>query len=166
MRLRRLAASDLAHFQAYRRDPEVGRWQGWLPRPDEEALAFLQEMATIPLFQPGGWTQLGIADEATGELLGDLGVHISADGREAEFGFSLARAAQGRGIASAALRKAIAMVFEQTGVERIDAQTDARNGACIRLLERLGAARVARIDTEFRGEPCVEWRYVLARRPG
>lgn len=164
MKLRRLAAADLADFQAYRHDPEVGRWQGWTPWPDAEALAFLEEMAAIPLFQPGRWTQLGIADEATGRLLGDIGIHLAADGRDAEFGFTLARGAQGRGIASAAVLAAIDMVFGQTPAERIHAQTDARNTACIRLLERLGARCVQRIVTEFRGEPCIEWRYELARR--
>ncbi len=162
--LRRLRADDLAAFQAYRQDPEVGRWQGWTPRPDAEALAFLNEVAASPLFAPGHWTQLGIADVLTDELLGDIGIHIGADGREAEFGFTLARAAQGRGIASAAVRAAVAMVLAQTSVERICAQTDTRNTACIRLLERLDARLVERIATEFRGAPCVELRYELARR--
>jgi [ribosomal protein S5]-alanine N-acetyltransferase len=162
--LRRLRESDLAAFQAYRQDTEVGRWQGWVPQPDEQARAFLAEMAAIPLFQPGSWTQLAIADDATDALLGDLGVHLSADGREAEFGFSLARQAQGRGIATAAVREGIARVFAQTAAERIHAQTDARNTACLRLLERLGGRRIARVDAEFRGEPCVEFRYELARR--
>lgn len=164
MKLRRLAASDLPAFQAYRTDPEVGRWQGWTPKPDSEALAFLNEMAAIACFQLDQWTQLGIADDTTDELLGDVGIHISDDGREAEFGFSLARAAQGRGIASAAVKAAIALVFEQTAAERVHAQTDARNTACIRLLERLGATLIERIDTEFRGEPCVEFRYELVLR--
>lgn len=164
MRLRRLAASDLAAFQAYRGDPEVGRWQGWQPQADAEALAFLNEMASAPLFMPGEWTQLGIADDASNALLGDVGIHLGADGRAAELGFSLARAAQGRGIASDAVRAAIALVLAQTRAERIHAQTDARNTACIRLLERLGGTLVARIDTHFRGEPCVELSYELARR--
>ena len=162
--LRRLHPDDLAAFQAYRTDPAVGRWQGWTAQSDAQALAFLTEMAAIPLLQPGQWTQFAIADDATGDLLGDLGVHLSDDGREAEFGFSLARAAQGRGLASAAVREAIARVFAHTPAQRIHAQTDTRNTACIRLLERLGATLVARIDTEFRGEPCVELRYELARR--
>lgn len=164
MTLRRLRESDLAAFQAYRQDPEVGRWQGWTPQPDEAARAFLNAMATVPLFQPGQWTQLGIADALTDQLLGDLGIHLSADGREAELGFSLARTAQGRGLALAAVREGIAWVFAQTSAERIHAQTDARNTACIRLLERLGARCIEHIATEFRGEPCVEWRYELARR--
>lgn len=164
MTLRRLAPRDLARFQAYRHDEDVGRWQGWTPMPDDEALAFIDEMARVALFLPGEWTQLAIADDTTGALLGDVGIHVSADGAEAELGFTLAREAQGRGLASAAVREAVAMVFAQTGVQRIHAQTDARNAACIRLLERLGAPCVARIETEFRGEPCVELRYELARR--
>ena len=96
--LRRLAARDLHAFQAYRSDPEVGRLQGWVAQPDAEALAFLNEMSTAPLLAPGLWTQLGIADTATGELLGDIGLHLSADAREVEIGFSLARSAQGRGL--------------------------------------------------------------------
>lgn len=164
MKLRRLSPADLVAFQAYRSDPEVGRWQGWTPLPDAWALPFLREMATIALFTPGRWTQLAIADARTDALLGDLGVHVSPDGREAEFGFSLARAAQGRGIASAAVRAAIAQVFAETGVTRIHAQTDARNAACLRLLQRLGAPQVARIETSFRGAPCVELRHELARR--
>lgn len=162
--LRRLHARDLAAFQAYRHDPEVGRWQGWAPQRDDDALAFLNEMADGPLFQPGQWTQLAIADDATGDLLGDLGVHLSADGREAEFGFSLARGAQGRGLAAAAVREGIAWVFAQTAAERVVAQTDARNTACLRLLERLGARALERIETTFRGEACVELRFLLAQR--
>lgn len=165
MTLRRLHPGDLAAFQAYRHDPEVGRWQGWQPQTDAQALAFLDEMATCPLFAPGTWTQLAIADDLTGQLIGDIGIHLSADGADAEFGFTLARAAQGRGLASAAVRAAMHLVFQETAVQRIQAQTDARNAACLRLLERLGASRLGAIETEFRGEPCTEIRYELARRP-
>ena len=164
MKLRRLEPQDLAAFQAYRNDPDVGRWQGWYPKSDDEALAFLNEMAAARPFRPGEWTQLGIADELTGQLLGDLGVYVHSNGIEAELGFTLARTAQGRGIASAAVREAIALVLDETPVTRLYAQTDARNTACVRLLERLGAPLIQRIDTEFRGEPCVELRYELARR--
>jgi [ribosomal protein S5]-alanine N-acetyltransferase len=166
MRLRRLGPDDLPAFQTYRNDPELGRWQGWTAQTDAQALAFLNEMAAVPLFRPGQWTQLGIADERTDQLLGDLGIYVRSDSQEAEFGFTLARSAQGQGIASAAVCEAVALVFDQTSIERIHVQTDARNTACIRLLERLGAPLLERIATEFRGEPCCEWRYELARRPG
>jgi hypothetical protein len=47
IRLRRFRDSDLAAFQAYRHDPEVGRWQGWTPGPDALALDFLRRMAEL-----------------------------------------------------------------------------------------------------------------------
>ncbi len=165
VRLRRLSRSDLAAFQAYRHDPEVGRWQGWQPQTDAQTLTFIDEMASAPLFVPGSWSQLGISDVSTGQLIGDVGIYISEDGQESEFGFGLARSSQGRGLATAAVREALQLVFAQTAVQCAHAQTDSRNIACIRLMERLGAKKMASITTEFRGEPCIEFRYEIATRP-
>lgn len=161
--LRRLAPSDLAGFQAYRHDPRVGQYQGWTAEPDAQALRFLAEMGEGVLLQPGIWSQIGIADARTLQLVGDIGLLLAAGGREAEIGFSLARHAQGRGIGTAAVREAIALVFERTGAQQVIAITDARNLASIRLLERVGLRRVGSQHTLFRGEPCEELRYVLAR---
>ena len=36
--LRRLEPADLPDFQAYRQDEDLGRFQGWVPTPDSEAL--------------------------------------------------------------------------------------------------------------------------------
>jgi aminoglycoside 6'-N-acetyltransferase len=78
--LRRLRASDLPAFQAYRSMPELGRYQGWSPLADAQALAFLAEMADAPLFTPGQWVQLGIAATDADRLVGDVGLYLSADG--------------------------------------------------------------------------------------
>jgi len=161
--LRRLDRSDLAAFQAYRHDPEVGRYQGWSAMSDEEALAFLSSMANAPLFQPGQWTQFGIASTRTRYLLGDIGLHVSDDGRTLGIGFTLSRGAQGRGIATAAVREAIQLAFERTAVERVVGVTDERNVASARLLQRLGLTFVASHEAVFKGEPCVEATYAMAR---
>src|SRR6266545_8398371 len=92
--LRRLRRDDLPRFQAYRHDAEVGRYQGWDPVSDEEAREFLVEMSGAPFGQPGEWLQIAIADAADDLLLGDLGLFVAASGGEAEFGITLARAAQ------------------------------------------------------------------------
>jgi hypothetical protein len=55
--LRRLGAKDLAAFHAYRQDPEVGRYQGWTATDDTQAIAFLTQMNTAALLQPGVWSQ-------------------------------------------------------------------------------------------------------------
>ena len=162
--MRRLAASDLAAFQAYRRDAELGRYQGWSVESDAEAGSFLAEMGTAALLQPGKWSQIGIADAVSKSLIGDIGLLMAEDGRQAEIGFTLRRESQGRGIATTAVREAINLVFEQTRAERVLAIADAGNLASIRLLERIGMRRVESRDAVFRGEPCVEHIYTVRRQ--
>ncbi len=161
--LRRLRASDLGAFQAYRGIPELGRYQGWSTMSEADALAFLVEMEAAPLFPPGRWVQLGIADPGTDTLLGDIGLHLSADSQTGEVGFTLAPSAQDRGIATAAVREALRLLFASTCVPQVRARTDARNTPCIRLLGRLGfQCREAR-RAVFRGEECTEQVFVLPR---
>ena len=161
--LRRLAPQDLAAFQAYRRDPELGRYQGWTPLSDAEARAFLAEMHTADALQPGVWFQLGIADAPSLRLIGDVGLLLSADGSHAEVGFTLARSAQGRGLATLAVHEAVALVFECSAAREVRAIADARNRSSIRLLERIGMQQVATRNATFRGEPCVEITYAIAK---
>jgi len=163
--LRRLAPADLAAFQAYRGDPAVGRYQGWSPMLDAAASAFIAEMHDCELFRAGEWSQVAIAMPDGGDLLGDIGLHLAADRTEAEIGFTLAPAAQGRGIGTAAVRAAIDLVFRATPARRVVGITDERNLPSTRLLERAGMRLVGKTATEFRGEPCVEATYAIAR-PG
>ena len=164
--VRRLRENDLAAFQAYRRDEETGRYQGWTPQTDAQAKAFLAQMARAALFVPGEWIQLGIAAPGTDELVGDIGICVAADGKEAEIGFTLRPRSRGAGLGTEAVREAIGLVFELTKVARVVAVTDARNASSIRLLERAGLGRVDTVQSTFRGEPCVEHVYALARVAG
>ena len=164
--LRRMHAGDLAAFQTYRADPELGRYQGWSALPDADALAFLEDVRTAPLFHPGTWMQIGIAEPHHPALVGDIGLFLSDDASEAEIGFTLARAAQGRGLATAAVRAALQLVFEATSVRRVRGITDARNQGSVGLLERVGMRRLEERTVEFRSERCVELIYALERKPG
>jgi ribosomal-protein-alanine N-acetyltransferase len=161
--LRRLSVGDLAEFQAYRRDPELGRYQGWSVLSEVDARTFLGEMNCAPLLTENNWTQIGIADHDTQRLIGDIGLFLDPDGRRAEIGFTLARPAHGRGIATAAVREAIKLIFAATNAERVVGITDARNFASVRLLERVGMRRTETKETDFRGEPCIEYVYEILR---
>lgn len=161
--LRRLRCSDLGAFQAYRGIPELSRYQGWTPISEAEALTFLVGMEVTPLFQPGQWVQLGIADPYTDALIGDIGLHLSGDSQTGEVGFTLAPSAQGRGIASAAVWEALQLLFTSTTVSRVHGITDSRNTHSIRLLERLGFGVRETRKAIFRGEECVEQVFVLPR---
>jgi RimJ/RimL family protein N-acetyltransferase len=164
--LRRLDRADLSAFQAYRSDAAVGRYQGWSALTDQEALAFIEEMSTARLFPSGDWVQLALAERQTDSLVGDIGVCVAADGESAEIGITLAPRFQGRGLATEALREAIALVFAHSPAGRIVCITDARNEASVRLLERAGMRRVAPADAVFKGEPCTEHTYAVSRNDG
>ena len=159
--LRRLRADDLPRFQAYRHDAEVGRYQGWEPATDVEAGVFLEEMSKAPFGRLGDWLQIAVADAAGDLLLGDLGLFVAASGNEAEFGITLARTAQGKGLAEEAARTLIDGLRAHTAVRRLVAIIDTRNAASARLMRRLGMELEAEMPAEFRGEPCREWHFSL-----
>lgn len=161
--LRRLAPADLEDFQAYRSDPEVARYQSWSPMSVAEATAFLSEREAAPFGRPG-WFQIGIAERSTGRLVGDIGICLHRKESEpAEIGFTLATAWQRQGLASEAVREALALLFEHTAVSQVIGITDTRNLPSIRLLERVGFALSRTLPAVFRGEPCTEHVFVIQR---
>ncbi|WP_128003665.1 GNAT family N-acetyltransferase [Piscinibacter defluvii] len=165
-RLRRMHLHDLAAFQAYRSLPELGRYQGWSPMSDTEALEFLDDVHRAPLFMPGHWVQLGIAEPESDALIGDIGLYLSEDGAAGEVGFTLQPASQGRGVATHAVREALQLFFSATGVARVLGITDERNIPSIKLLERVGFKFIESRQVVFRGEPCTERVYALPRNDG
>jgi aminoglycoside 6'-N-acetyltransferase len=165
-RLRRLRTTDLAAFQAYRSIPELGRYQGWSSMSEPEALAVLSRMGEAPLFKPGDWVQLGIAEPQTDQLIGDIGIFLYADGLTSEIGFTLAPSAQGHGIATAAVGQALHLLFDITEVKQALGITDSRNVASVRLFERVGFRHQESRSAIFHGEACSEEVYVLARHDG
>ena len=138
-------------------------YQGWEPVRDEVAVQFLADMSGIHLFPLGTWIQLGIADRQTNGLIGDVGVCVSADAREAEIGFTLAREAQGVGLGTQAVRALIDLIFDHTAVGRIVAITDERNTRAHRLLMRTGFHSIETTHGVCRGEPCVEYVWEIPR---
>lgn len=163
LRLRRFCSSDLEPFLAYRQDPEVARYQSWSDFLRDEALAFVAAQVNGPAFgQPETWFQLALADPETNALLGDCGVHFLGE-RQVELGFTLARAHQGQGYMSEALRGVLRLLFGEQEIHRVIALTDARNAGCARLLEGLGFRREAhfRKNVWFKGEWGDEYAYAL-----
>jgi RimJ/RimL family protein N-acetyltransferase len=161
--LRRLRAADLNLFQAYRSLPELSRYQSWPAMDEAEALAFLVTMEAAPLFQPGQWGQLGIAELCKDALVGDIGIYVSDDVQTGEVGVTLAPSSQGRGVARAAVEQALQLLFIATSVSQVFGITDARNTRSIRLLEGLGFKCREIRNSVLRGEECIEHVFVLPR---
>jgi RimJ/RimL family protein N-acetyltransferase len=146
LRLRPFQADDLAAFVAYRREPEVARYQSWdttFSMTDAERLLASQEGVEFGV--PGAWLQLAALDRLSETLVGDCGVRVLDDQpATAELGVTLAPDRQGCGLATEALAAVIDKLFNQHELHRVYAQADDRNVAVHRLFERLGFRREAR----------------------
>jgi aminoglycoside 6'-N-acetyltransferase len=134
--LRRFRTEDAEAFTAYRSVPEVARYQSWdapvsLPDAIKTIGTFIADDPTEP-----GWFQYAI--DLDGVLIGDLGLNLHENRMQAELGFTLAPAYQGKGYATEAVRGFLGHVFTERGLHRVSAECDARNLASARLLERVG----------------------------
>lgn len=163
--LRRFRREDLPTLLAYRNDPEVARYQGWDDAGDPSLRRFVEHMAKAPALRPGNWFQIALETRCDGHHVGDLGIYPDDIGN-VTLGYSLAREAQGKGLASEAVTALLDALFHEQVVHRVVATTDVRNEASIRLLERLGFRREGhRLDSYlWHGRWASEYAYALLRR--
>jgi RimJ/RimL family protein N-acetyltransferase len=166
--LRPFHAADLDAFIAYRSDPATARYQSWdVPYSAQHAAAFIAALQAIQPATPGAWYQLAIERKAPGDMIGDCAFCILADDpRHAEIGFTLAPAHRGHGYATAAVRRLLAYLFEEVGVQRVRAICDVENTLSIALLERLGMRRAGHVRERvwFKGRWSREYEYALLRQ--
>lgn len=86
--------------------------------------------------------------------------------RSASLGYCLREAAWGHGFATEAARGLLQWGFDTVDLNRVQAQTDTRNAASARVLEKLGFVRegTLREDCIVDGEVSDSWVYGLLRR--
>ena len=140
LRIEPLEAEDVTDFVAYRRDPDVARWESWEPTySDADARQLIATQPTTDLPPPGEWIQLAVRDRAGTILHGDVAVRRLDDQPDTfEIGYTLAPRSQHQGFAGEAVRRVIDFLFAEGRAHRIVAFADARNAPSIRLLQRLG----------------------------
>lgn len=86
--------------------------------------------------------------------------------RSAALGYCFDEAAWGRGYATEAARAVLGWGFETLALNRVQAETDTRNAASARVLEKLGFVRegTLREDCVVDGDVSDSWVYGLLRR--
>jgi RimJ/RimL family protein N-acetyltransferase len=138
--LRPFDLADVDAMTAWVSDPEVTVFMTWDPYPSREALlAFLRDTAL-----PHPWFRAVCLPGDEASPVGSVSVSPTADACRAELGYVVARAHWGKGVATAAVRRAVATVFgEVEGLERVEALVDVRNVASQRVLEKAGFRREA-----------------------
>ena len=153
--IRRFDSADAEPLAAYRSDAEVARYQAWeCPYPLDEAEKFIASLRGLAPGTSGSWFQFAIGLAPSGPLIGDIGLGTaSGDIRQAELGFTLSTAHQGRGYATEAVAQVVRYAFDRLELQRVYSLTDSRNRGAQRLLERLGLRREGnrRESTWFKG---------------
>ena len=137
--IRPVRTSDAISLASRRSDPEVARYQTWLPPyPLDHAEALIAELMNMDGPADGEWWMLTIADPADTTVFGDLVVQLSWAGRTAEIGYTLALEAWGRGYAVEAASALIEYLFDTFDITRIEAMLHPDNPASAMVLERVG----------------------------
>lgn len=98
--------------------------------------------------------------------LGDIGLQIShLYPQEADLGYAVMPQAQGKGIASEAVRAVCQYAFEHAGVTAINAYALADNKGSIRILEKTGFVRMQVLEKayEIDGIAYDDWVFRLER---
>lgn len=164
--VRRFRDEDLETFLDIRNDPEVARYQSWESVSTSLGRAFIKDMKRLEPGLPDEWFQFAVEHKETGELIGDCALKVDgADPPQAEIGYTLARAYQGKGLAQEMVSAVLALAFSQFNVHRVIAQLDVRNDASAKLLERLGFRREGHFIQAmwFKGAWSDEYLYALLR---
>ncbi|WP_255683798.1 GNAT family N-acetyltransferase [Alitabrizicola rongguiensis] len=161
--MRGMWPADFPSFAALWLDPEVTARVGVPARDEAESWgSFLRNAGSWVLLGYGQWA---ICDRTSGEFLGHTGIFRAMRGHGADFdgapeaGWVLARAAQGRGIGTEAVRAMLAWVDASDHAGALVAQIDHGNAASLALAARMGFRRMRDVAGGERG-------LALLRRPG
>ena len=112
LRLRRLQRDDAEALCAYRSLPEVARYQSWDSFGPDDAARLIESQLTAEPDIPGTWFQLAIVEAATGDFIGDCGLHCrKEDSRQMEIGITLSPRHQGRRYAAEAVECLLDYLF-------------------------------------------------------
>jgi RimJ/RimL family protein N-acetyltransferase len=137
--IRGFTTADIPGFWERRNDPEVARYQDWaLPFSMDEATSQITQAIELGGPTDQQWWQAVVSDRVSGEVLGDLAVHLTWEGRTAEVGYTFATAHWGKGYAVEAVETLVEYLFEELKVTRVYGQLHPANPASAMVLERSG----------------------------
>lgn len=141
VRIRLLEDRDVEPYvAAFAADPDLGRLLGI--ESDPGAAVLRERLArTDDAFASGRFVEVAIADDPSGTFLGSLTLHsLDWSNRRGEVGFWVVPAARRRGTCEAAVRLALAWMFADLGLERVEMTTTPDNAAVAALAAKLGFA--------------------------
>ena len=137
--LRHMRSDDAPSLAARRSDPDVAHYQAWstpfsLARA-EEMIAELVDMDGPTNEQ---WWMAAVELQDTAEVIGEVVVHLSWEGRCAEIGYTFMSEHWGRGFAVEAVEALVDYLFGHSEITRVFGMLHPDNTPSARVLERVG----------------------------
>jgi [ribosomal protein S5]-alanine N-acetyltransferase len=137
--LREITEADVPALFAIHGDPDLMRWFGADPLPDEEAAASLVETFAgwRKMANPG--TRWALQPKGENHLIGTCGLFSwNRNWRKCVVGYELASQAQGKGLMREALAAVLSWGFEHMELNRVEAQIHPMNKPSLTLAGSLG----------------------------
>lgn len=135
LELRPFEVSDLEAALRIYGDPEVMRHVGEGGAVGREEAARM--LADYRAHQDRhGFAFWAVFERRSGELIGDAGLEVTGEG--VELGYTLARSAWGKGLATEAAQLCVQAAFGPLALPRLVALAAVENSASARVLEKLG----------------------------
>lgn len=141
LRLRPLRPADAAAVRRLAGAPEVADTTLNIPHPYPDGLAERWIAGRAEVARGGAGLTWAIADRASDELYGAIGLAIAPQHQHAELGYWVGVPFWGRGYTTEAAAAVIAHAFEALGLRRVCAHHFARNPASGRVMQKIGMAR-------------------------
>ena len=166
LRLRPFGDTDVDDIYALQSDAHALRY--WDSPPwDDRARAESFIKACRQMEEDGTGVRLAVDRVPDGTFTGWCTLNRwNPDYRSVSLGYCFEPSAWGRGYATEAARALLAWAFETLDLNRVQAETDTRNTASARVLEKLGFVRegTLREDCVVDGDVSDSWVYGLLRR--
>ena len=164
--IRSVVPEDARLLAERRSEPKVAKYQNWtLPFPLERAEKMVSEIMAMDGPENEEWWMASVCDVDTGEVLGDLALHLSQEGRTAEIGYTFASQHWGKGYAVEAVDALVTYLFEDLEVTRVFGMLHPDNPASAMVMERNGFLFEGHTKSSFwlDDEVSDDWIYGLLR---
>lgn len=134
--LRMIRLEDFEAYAALGADPEVMRYLGGKTWDRLESWRYM--CAMVGHWHLRGYGMWAVEEKATRQFIGRIGLHYPETWPGFELGWTLARAAQGKGYATEAAQRALEYAFTDLNRDHVISLIHPENRASIRVAERIG----------------------------
>jgi RimJ/RimL family protein N-acetyltransferase len=158
--LRPFVESDLEAVLDLESREDVVRYLMWPPMDREAAAAFVtKRLGQTAIDGEGTGILLAATIPPDDRFIGEFMLRLTSEAnRQGEIGWTIHPDVAGRGYATEGAREMLRLGFEDLGLHRIVADADPRNGASLRIMQKLGM----RLEAEHRDTLLVKGEWVGA----